>query len=71
MLQEHQSKNLLQIGGEGRTFQHQSHRLGAAWINSHCEVRVKGKIFVRRVLQIFNQMSKITDLQTCEDKVTA
>lgn len=29
--------NLLQTEGEGRTFQHQSHQSGAAWINSHCE----------------------------------
>lgn len=40
-------RNLLQIGVEGKTFQHQSHQLGAAWINSHCEGRVKEKPFTK------------------------
>ncbi len=30
---------LLQIGEEGKTFQHQSHQSRAAWINSHCMKR--------------------------------
>lgn len=54
-------RHLLQIGGEGKTFQHQSHQLGAAWINSHWRKGKKNnkKTSVRGCGEIGNQMREL------------